>query len=97
MKKDTNFWLLAAIGVLILLTIIVVGLRAEKFACCSCPPGQYEFYPLIQALNENSRLVQCDCPPNAGCTFSFWIIPSDLIALIVILSAVFAYRKWKKK
>ncbi len=92
--KQRNTLLISVILVLLILTIIVVVAKTSPHRCCACPPDRYMLYPISFTLLENhwAQSIDCHCPPEMGCVLSFWVVPIDLIGLVVVLFGVLLYK-----
>jgi len=98
MRKRKDTLIISLILVLLLLTIIVIVAKISPYRCCACPPDRYKLYPISFTLLENhwAQYIDCHCPPEMGCVLSFWVIPIDLIGLIVVLTGILLYKLKKK-
>jgi hypothetical protein len=83
---------------LLVTTVIVIVAKISPYRCCACLPDRPPLYPLSFTLLENhwAQFIDCYCPPEIGCALSFWIIPVDLIGLIVVLTGILLYTSKKK-
>jgi len=98
MKKQRNILIISLILISLILTIIVIVTKISPYKCCSCSPDRYKLYPISFALLENhwAQYIDCSCPPEMECTVSFWVIPIDLIGLIVVLTGISLYKLKKR-
>jgi len=95
--KKSNILLISLIILFIVLTAVVIFMKISPLRCCACPPNSYKLYPISSALVENSQKIYCDCASEMGCSFSFWVIPIDLVLLIVVLIIILIYNNVKLK
>lgn len=95
--KKSRPWMLVAIGLLALVAIAVTAMKIPLNHCCDCGWSYYKMYPLVLTIYENyvTSTTACDCS-LLGCGMSFWIIPIDVIILLIILVAYYAYSMLRK-
>jgi len=88
---------------LIISSISIIVLKVPYYdECCPCPPENYKLYPFLLSaceiiLEKLSILPReaCLCALEVGCSFSFYIIPIDLITLAFFVFAII-YIKCRK-
>ena len=76
------------------LTLLVILSGMETGGACSCPASGYmPGSAVIEFIRARTEL-QSECSPVAGCTFSFFVVPVDLIFFaLVFLTLYFKIKK----
>lgn len=63
------------------LTVLVLASKMETGGACSCPANGYAPGSAVLEFIKARTELQSECSPVAGCVFSFFVIPVDLIFL----------------
>ena len=97
MKKLIEVSLIILIFILLIATIIIIYLKISNISCCSCTPDSYKFQPIISTLQKNKYIDYTDCAKcnSLRCSPSNWVIPSDLVFLILVFLIALAFIKYK--